>query len=152
MVRHAFITGASFLIDGGFGVQVRGGRWELSGALMVHGDPKIGGRGRGTVLISAVTGDDWFPISGARCGLFEPGELIGIRSDAEFLIQACEFQQDISDEKLTEDGVRIASNSGYDAELVWQANLGIPAPAATKEGRRKLVVGGQAKPLKIKPR
>ena len=140
-----------YLVDGGFGVQIRGGRWEHCGSLLVHGASKKPGRGRGTVLLSSVTADYFYPVSGAVCGLFEPGEFIGIRSDAEFVIQACEYQQYGSPEPLDERAVRIASTSNFEATLIWQANLGIPLPEGTQEGRRTIVQDGKPKPLKVKP-
>lgn len=91
---------------------------------MVHGDPKSGGRGQGIVLLSAILCDASFPIAAAKCGLFEPGEMIGLRSDAEVVIQSCEFSASGGREELGPNAIRIALNSGHELVLHMQGNRG----------------------------
>jgi hypothetical protein len=76
-----------FLVDGGFSFTAVGGRDELGGALLVHGDPKSGGRGTGAVAIRNRIVSDFRPKEGAAAGLTVPGEFVGLRSGASFLFE-----------------------------------------------------------------
>ncbi len=136
-----------YQIDGGFGAQIRGGRWELGGCILVHGNLKKPGRGRATLLISCLTTDAMFPDYGSFSNLFERGELIGIRSDAEVILEGCEFMGDNIGERLQEHALFLASNSQSEPRIHLIGNQGLPIPNRTMAGKRRLILDGVEKIL-----
>lgn len=139
-----------YWIPAGFGAQIRGGRWELCGSLLLHGNPKGAAGTPATLLLSAVTFDSFFPVSGAKCGLFEEGEVIGLRTGAEVVIQACETLTGGLGEPLDSRAVRLVSAGDVEPVLHWQGNLRIPLPERAESGQWRLVVDGQARLIRPK--
>jgi hypothetical protein len=118
-----------FLVDGGFSFTAVGGRDELGGALLVHGSPKAGGRGTGSVAVRNRIVDSFRPVEGSSSGLTEAGELVGLRSAATFVFEGLTFGAPKLGEPIGESAWRLVCNdAGKRPELrVSGSALGFPA-------------------------
>ncbi|MCC6402763.1 MAG: hypothetical protein IT207_02010 [Fimbriimonadaceae bacterium] len=120
-----------FLVDGGFPITIVGGRDELGGALLVHGDPKSPGRGDAVVAVRNRMIADFKPREGAASGLTEAGELVGLRSAASFLFEGVTFPRSELGEELSAASWILACNdpSKRPEVRIEASSLGVPVQA-----------------------
>lgn len=118
-----------FFVDGGFSFTAVGGRDELGGALLVHGSPKSGGRGTGSVAVRNRIVDSFRPVEGAASGLTEPGELVGLRSAANYVFEGLTFGEPKLGEPIGDSAWRLVCNDpGKKPEVrITNSSLGFPA-------------------------
>lgn len=99
-----------FQADGGFPFYARGGRHELCGALLSHGNPTGWQSSRTTVRIADMVVDSLRPFSGSQPGLFEPGSIISCRSASKYRFESLAL--DITNgEKLDGSALYLAHNN-----------------------------------------
>lgn len=123
LVVDNFGTTACNLIfqgDGGFSLHARGGRHELGGALLSHGNP-AGWQGSTTVVrLSDIVVDGLRPFTGAFPGGFEAGSIISCRSASKYRFEGMVFDSS-NGEKLDGSAVLLAhSNRLVRADVSFQ--------------------------------
>lgn len=107
-----------FQTDGGFPFYARGGRHELSGALISHGAPTGWQAATAVVRISDMILDSCRPNTGAQTGLFDPGAIISIRSASKCRFEGLVFG---AGEPVNVSALTLAhNNSSLRAEVSFQ--------------------------------
>jgi hypothetical protein len=111
-----------FQANGGMPMYIRGGRHELSGALLSHGNPRGWQPGNTVVTVRDIIGDDWRPTSGSACKLYESGAVISLRSGSKYRFEGLAGVQSgnfgTATEKLDK-ALLLAHNNSKGARVVF---------------------------------
>lgn len=135
-----------FYVDGGFPITIVGGRDELGGALLVHGDPKVSGRGDAVIAVRNRMVADFKPTEGAAAGLTEPGEFVGLRSAAKTLFDGVTvYRSDLGEEMGASSFVLACNDPTKRPEIRFEATTLGYSPAQIRPATGSWTVDGARK-------